>query len=294
VAARTEELEFTAAELVEAAHQAGFEVKPRLITDWESLGLLDSPRKRPLGRGRGSDKAVWPERQKDLFLSLLHHRSTVNRVAGLANIPVWVWLAYGDEWIRLRQARKALATWCGRHRSRPGLSHAEARRMSRQFAETVVQPHSRPADIAKLRRVVESSIEAMAFDRDSFRDTVRHVFDPHDEGRTIGPSGAPIHTDLVVRLVEARFAALRALDGLSDYHWESARLVYISTKVSYAGEQPTFAGDPLTGRFHEPPSFERDINGACIDLLTILGMSLLAPETHHGLAAEALEQLTMT
>jgi hypothetical protein len=289
----TTQPEYTVDELVELALEAGFEASVRLICDWESLGLLDSPRRRPLGRGRGSQKGVWSEAQKNLFLSLLHHRRQLpaNRVAGLANIPVWLWLWWGDDFVPLRQARKALATWCGRHRTKAGVSASEARRMSRRFAETVVQPHTHPRDTAALRRVVEESLQTMSFDHEAFREAVRRVFDPHAEGRTIGPAGAPMSTDIVVRAVEARFSALHALDDLTDSQWEDARFIYVVTKIDYAQEQPDLAKHPLTGKTHQPPSLEGDVNKACFDLLTILGMSLLAPEGHHQLAAEARQRI---
>jgi hypothetical protein len=280
-------LEFTAEDLVQAAREAGFDASTRLITDWVGLGLLDRPRRRSLGQGNGSLKAVWPPAQKDCFLSLLHHRQTVKQVAPLANLPVWVWLAYGNEWIPLRQARTALGTWCGRHRSRPGVSATEARRMSRRFVETVAYAHTQQRDRAGLRRVVEDSLQTMTFDRQQFHAAVLRVFDPHNEGRTIGPSGAPMNTDVLVRAVEARFTALHQLDQFTDQQFEDARFVFLTTKESYAKEQEAFAQDPLTGQMHPGLSLDREVNRACYDLLTLLGMNVLAPKGFQAIVAEA-------
>ena len=95
--------------LVAAAGRAGFEIKPRLITDWASIGLLDQPEAR--GRGRGKGKSyTWPRQQAGLLIAVLNKRKEgVGRIA-LLNIPVATWLIWGDRYTPLRQARRALAT----------------------------------------------------------------------------------------------------------------------------------------------------------------------------------------
>jgi hypothetical protein len=277
---------YTAEALVKDARAAGFEATGRLIADWVELGLLDRPARRPLGRGRGSEKAVWPETQKGLLLTLLLLRPSVSRIAPLANVPVWTWLAFGEEWVPIRQARRALGTWCGHHHVRPGTSATEAKRMARQFMETVVQPHTHPHDRGALRRIVEDSLTTMTFNRDEFRDAVRRVFDPKNEGRTIGPAGAPLTTDVVVGGIEARFVALQNLDEFTDDEYGHARLVYLTTKEMYADEWQTLASDPETGHMHPAMTLDREVNRACYDLLSILGLNFISPE-----GAETVERV---
>jgi len=277
LAAKTEPIH-TAEELVEDARRAGFQVTVRLVTDWVELGLLDRPDKRPLGRGRGSAKGVWSQPQREMFVALLDRRATVTRVAGLANFPVWTWLVYGDDFVPLRQARRALKTWCGRHRGNRGLSQAEAGRMARNFLESIVRDDTRPRDRAELRRFVVNSLTTMTLDTERFRDLVARVLDPAGTGRVIGPAQAPLTTDVVVTGVESRFLAMMRLDELTKAQFEQARLVYVITKQLYFAEWSELASAPEGDRVHPQPTLEREVNQACFDLLTILGMNVLQPE----------------
>jgi hypothetical protein len=87
--------------------RAGYEITVRLIRDWAQAGLLDRPRKRPAGRGRGSNQALYPANQRELLLTLLSKRAG-NGISSLARIPVGIWMYWGDEYVPLRQARRAM------------------------------------------------------------------------------------------------------------------------------------------------------------------------------------------
>src|SRR5258708_18588146 len=78
------------------AAAAGYEVTVRLVRDWTQAGLLDRPRKRPAGRGRGSSPALYPENQRKLLLTLLSKRPG-NSIKSLARIPAGIWMYWGDE-----------------------------------------------------------------------------------------------------------------------------------------------------------------------------------------------------
>src|SRR5438105_2556965 len=125
--------QFTAADLLSAAGANGLQASKRLITDWVSLGLLDQPLRRGLGRGKGS-VAVWPQKQAELFVDLLilRQRQGVRRVDFLANVPVAGWLWQQPD-TPLRQTRRALGTWCGRHRQKTGVAQDTAERTARQL-----------------------------------------------------------------------------------------------------------------------------------------------------------------
>src|ERR1039458_9645654 len=62
------------ADMVAVARAAGYTVKPRLITDWVSLGLLDKPDQRGRGRGKGK-QYTWPPSQGRLLVTLLNKRA---------------------------------------------------------------------------------------------------------------------------------------------------------------------------------------------------------------------------
>lgn len=278
------------------AAELGLRATRRLITDWVELGLLDEPTRRGLGRGLGSAPGTWPFGQAELFIDLLRLRQRIDepvtRVAGLTNLPVVGWLWHYPD-VPLRQVRRALATWCGNHRRRQGTSGNDARRAARQFVGLIENPHASAASRNALGRHVEESLRTQTFDDAQFRTHVENVFDPHGEGRVVGPETVPLRVDLFVRLAQARFEALAHLDQFSDQQYEDGRLIYLQNKREYAAEQPALATQPF-GHMFKAPSFEKTVQGACLDLLTILGMSRLAPTGHLALAEKARTSLPPT
>src|SRR5438876_822928 len=86
---------YTANELLSDARRRGHKVSRRLLTDWVAIGLLDKGTDRGRGRGRGKEY-TWPDEQRRLFLVLLDKHGTVKRPV-LANIPVALWLFFGDQ-----------------------------------------------------------------------------------------------------------------------------------------------------------------------------------------------------
>src|SRR5439155_25393907 len=64
------------------------------------------------GGGRGTRKGTWSQFQRDLFLREVdQHHAEARKIATLCNIPVFVWLWYGDDWVPLRQVIRAMATY---------------------------------------------------------------------------------------------------------------------------------------------------------------------------------------
>src|SRR5689334_1712348 len=118
--------------MVEQAADAGYRVTERLVTDWANQGLLDHGERVPNPNGRGA-YYVWPDNQRDLFLTLLAKRPALKAVATLATIPVSIWLYWGDEWIGLPQVRRALDTWVGE------VAHPRSLVRTRAHAQSIVR-----------------------------------------------------------------------------------------------------------------------------------------------------------
>src|SRR5262245_41839696 len=106
-------------ELVADAQAIGFPATSRLITDWVSLGLLDHPKRRSKGQGRGQEKGIWPPNQRRLFGELVRQRPALKQITPLFNLPVYLWLVWGDGYVPLSQARRALSSWAGAANPRP-------------------------------------------------------------------------------------------------------------------------------------------------------------------------------
>ena len=281
---------YRAEDLLELARQNGFSATRRLIVDWVSLGLLDQPDRRGLGRGNGST-AGWNQSQAELFIELLGFRqrpdNPVTHVAGLANLPVFGWLwAYPG--VPLRQVRRALQTWCGRNRTRKNPHLGAARTVAREITKQLDNPHASQRDRRELRRLLEQTMRERTFDVEQIRPAVARVFDPHDLGLERGPSAAPATTEAAVRLLHGHATGFLNLDTFTDDEYEDARLIYRQSRREYANDWAEFASKPNGSPFaFEEPTLENMLNGASRELILLLGMGRLSPQRQAELAADA-------
>ncbi len=258
--------------LIGRAKAQGFDPSPHLVDDWVERGLLASPEREGRGRGKGVG-SLWTEEQAQLFLLLLQKRDELDgrSLGPLYNIPVALWLLWGDRYASVSQVHRALGAWLeasGRIALRkakaavrehlPQLQHPDAHREYREYAFDVL-------------------VSAMRGDPDleSLRDAIDWLFDPHDEKRTIGPFGAPLTSETVVRLIEARLLAWQEIESISSEQFEIARLTYNRSLTDYQRDQPTLAQDSELGHLFERPTAEGVINNACLNLLTVIGLGLL-------------------
>lgn len=274
---------FKKEDLLKAAVELGHPVSDRLLDEWVKAGLIDQPRRRGLGRGRGIE-ATWPESQLRLFRTVLgkKYSDRVKRIPTLCNIPVFIWLYWGEEFVPTRQVRRALGTWSGAHRRG---SMRAAMYTARQVAAQFDSPQARPQDRNKL-------IEAIARvgmrgrigeeERDELRRAFLRVFDPWGERGAVGPQGARLTADSWLILIEARLAASANYGTLTDENFLRVRALHASAMQSYIVEQPAFALDPDIGAQFEAPTADMLANNACQHLLTMLGMETLKAQRESG------------
>jgi hypothetical protein len=272
-------------DLLKLAAAAGYEVTPRLITDWVSLGLLDRPDGRGLGRGRGKHY-TWAPQQGKLFVAVLQKHKTVKRPI-LANIPVGVWLLFSDEYVPLRQVRRAVKTWVEAYGT---VSFARAKAGAQQTLLQLDHPDSSDEDREQLRRLLTQSGRTGAVNITELRNAASRVLDPHGSGAVRGPLGL-LTTDAYVQIIETRIEGLRSLDTASDDEYYGARNMYLSTNAISdelrAPIEPLIT--PLTARKLAPPGsgVQAAFNNACLDLITLLGTIRLTPPTTPGFATKS-------
>ncbi len=101
--------DLTRSELIEKANEVGFEITQRTFTDWVARGLLAQAHRS--GAGRGSKAGTWSENQAVLLQVLLRLQPQAKHLHVLANIPVWLWLRHGDDYVDTTQAHRAMETW---------------------------------------------------------------------------------------------------------------------------------------------------------------------------------------
>ena len=275
-------------DLVADAAEAAHPITVRLIRDWTQVGLLDWPQRRPAGRGRGSNPALYPENQRKLLLTLLSKRPS-NGIPSLARIPVGIWMYWGDEYVPLRQARQAMLTWIGD--PRVSLRHAK------QTAQTILgqldNPAATPAARRELRKVLTDIGYTGRLDADRLERAVFDVFEPGSRQirRAVGHPAAPLMAESVIGVATARLTAVTLLrEGrVSDEAFYQARHAHLMAYAEYAINQPRFAASAPAQRpgMYEPVTAERALNDCCTHLLTTIGLEAMYPRRAAVLRAAA-------
>ncbi|MFG3557252.1 hypothetical protein ACGGAQ_22985 [Micromonospora sp. NPDC047557] len=276
-------------DLVTDARAEGYQATTRLITDWVSLGLLDQPRRQPRGRGLGSSKGLYAPHQRRLFLTLLAKRAEVSRVTKLAPIPVFIWLYWGDEFVPLRQARRALMTWLK-------ANEVSNRKRAREQARLVLGQLDHPATASRARRELVDAMAEVAYtgraDPSRLEAGVRGVFEPDGVRRELGHPAAPLTVESVLRLIDARLAAVSALkaEKVTDSQFAAARQAHLMAAADYAATQRELAtqAPPHLTNLYEPLTIQSTFDSCCIDLLSIVGLQLSSQPSTSGTVTDSV------
>lgn len=264
---------FTKEALAQRARELGYDdVSPRLVLDWAGQGLLDRPDRTGRGRAQGVS-STWPANQLQLFIAILRHRADLPRksLASLCNIPVWIWLVWGDAYVPLRQAKRALRTWVG---PATGGSKARGEAAAREVVEVLKPLGSTKTDRMRLVDALTKQYLAghRQFDRDKLRPLLEAVIHPEGGSSAVGPREAPISADIYLDLIEARLWLARNLDHVPNDEWQRAQAEYRFAWLGYNSIQPRLAADPQLGRMFPRGDVNDLANNACSNLMTILGL----------------------
>ncbi len=249
-----------------------------MILDWQTFGLLDYPDPQGgLGRGRGSKKALYSAHQRSLFQALLQHRSTTKRIRQLTVIPVYLWLYWGEQYVPLRQAKLAFATYLG---ATTRASRDRAEQAARQLTEQLAHPAARDTDRTKLRRLLGDAMWAGSGLSPQLQEVLQRVFDPAGEGRTLGPPGATLTAAAFTTAAMAKAAVVRLVerDELPDAAYLTARITAQHTMQEYLRRQPELAqhAGELSSLF-QPLTDQDLVMNSCRNLLEVLAWQ------HHDL-----------
>jgi hypothetical protein len=262
------ERRYTQAELLDEARAADFAVSQGLIERYVTLGLLDAAH--PDGTDRGYKRGVrwtWSENQRRLWLTLLDKRRQTDKPRALANLPVQIWLYWGEDYVPLRQVRRALETYS---EVRKSAHRHDYPRAARSLIRSVTRPR---ADARAKAATIDLLVEAARsrhLDLDALRPLLVEVVGPADpSGQLDGPRALAV--------LAAQWAAVTRFDELSDAHFRWARAFSLFGQADYARARADLAADPRFGAMHQPFDLQHLANSACQDVLFVLGMALIAP-----------------
>ncbi len=261
------------------------EVTARLIRDWTEHGLLDYPQKRPAGKGHGSAPAVYSANQRNLLLTLLHHRPGKN-ISGLARIPVAIWMYWGEEYVPLRQARRALLRYLGdpasRHYERDAARASKER--ARAAAHAILGQLDNPRATPRARRELLAAVTEAAWtgrpDFQRLERAIRAVFEPGHAHirRAIGHPSAPFTTEAMIGVTRARLEAVTALTAgkVTDEALTRARDAHLFHYAEYVASQPFLAA--AAPHLYAPVTAEDTLANCCGHLLSTIGLEIMCPE----------------
>lgn len=270
----------TVDDLLADARALGFPATKRLVHDWIGIGLLEHPVRRSKGQSGGSDKALFPWTQRNLFRLLVQKRPEVKTIAALCNIPVALWLWWGDEYVPTGQVQRALRTWAGERPSK--VSWQTARRQARQltdfFDDMGASRDQRSRLVDELAKVGYSG---RLRDTEELTRAARTVFDPTGTGRVFGSALVSGSADDFVGLIAARVRGMERSRGPASLNELSrARAVYRDTRTQYALERPSLAQHltrPSDKVLFAPEDLQQLFDRACTDLTLILGLQASSP-----------------
>jgi hypothetical protein len=277
-------------DMVADASAAGYQATARLIRDWTQHGLLDYPRKRSAGKGHGSAPALYPASQRMLLLTLLHHRPGKS-VSSLARIPVAIWMYWGEEYVPLRQAHRALMRFlgdphAGRRYARDAgrASKDRARSVARALLGQLDNPRATPRARRELLKVLSEAAYTGQPDFPLLERTVSAVFDAGTTQirRAIGHPAAPVTTEALIGVIKARLAAVTALTTgqVTSEALTRARDAHLFAYAEYIARYPFLAtaAPPSAPQLYAPVTAEDTLSNCCGHLLSAIGLELSYPE----------------
>jgi hypothetical protein len=274
---------YSKTQILEEARAAGYDPSERLFSDWVEKGLIDEGTRHGLGRGNGTS-VTWPHEQLLLFIAVLQKRPEAKRIANLCNLPVWVWLWHGEDYVPKRQVRRALQTWAGRQGR--SSSWRQARGNAQELVDRFINPDASQTAREQLINAIARASYGEPFNGTVILAAFRRAFDPHNEGRTLGPPGlVQFRPEHYIAIIEWRITALKAVQDhtIDDETLDWARSEYRISRREYAELVPKIAQHhELAKAFLKqtptgitlPATLQETVDQACVDLLTLLGIRL--------------------
>ncbi len=254
------------------ARNLGLDLNARQITEWRRIGLLGAPQRRKSAQ-HGQDLAEFSAEQRALFRAVVRNRVRGVSNGTLANLPVFAWLHYGDDWARTSQVRLAMRTAVGKDLRRSERAAASAARTLLDMIDVNnASVHARAA----FKREVAEEVRGGRIDPARLRALVTKVFQPGDVVIRRGPRDATLDVDVITMSLVARMNAARKLDKITDAQFEEARMRHLASWDIYrrGAEQRQQEAGPQLSHLFEDISPNSQVPNAVGTLLLLLGLFL--------------------
>lgn len=255
-----------------------FGIDDSLLEEFQKQGLMPPPQRHGKGRAKGTS-GVWTHQQADLLctLCMMRQKHKIHQVAKRCNLPVWVWLYFGDEWgVALDQVKQVMKRWAEYQRS-------PSQKRSKQTAKELVERVANHPDGGKQQAVSELAemFYKGNYTPQAIGDSLHHVF---DQARLAnGPHDIPVTPENVSAYIGVLRAAINALVNgreIPDVHWEWARYFHLTEFSKYAQVQQRYALETVGSSVEQMFSVETIESlwdSACEDLAAVLGLGLVYP-----------------
>ena len=193
------------------------------------------PERRSKGKGGGRGaKYVYSTNQRDLLPHPVAAPPSGQGVARLTVIPVSIWLLWGDEFVGLRQVRRALSTWVGGVPWERSYERAQlmAKKAVRELAEAGAEPEAKAA----LETALADAVFNRHFDQDQISPLGPRRRRPQGNRATPRPIGQT--TEEVTECLGSLITGMTTFEHASTAAFIEARMRYRQTVAGYTADWP--------------------------------------------------------
>jgi hypothetical protein len=218
-------------------------------------------------------KGVWSENQAQLFFALLKQRQSQRQIGALANIPIYLWLHWGDDYVPQRQLRRAMRTYAqgATRASTATINQVILPQLTKAFGVTRVSGVARTAFTEAVKALL-SQKQSLNFGehRDAFSVAARMLVTPNGTSLELPMVEHYLDTLETVTTGLAPFLADTDRQIVSGPLLEQARLRYRATMPEYEDQ----------ARLTLEELHERYANGAGNALSLFVGVALQQRSDH--------------
>lgn len=260
--------------LMADAEKLGFPATERLIQDWERRGLLAYRTRNSLGYGRGQGPGTWHPIQRGIWGALIVNRPKVKKLAPLANIPVWWWLALEDpQGIPIGQVRRAMSLWIDDHKR---LTRPQAKNAAAGILDQLMHPAmgSRSRSYRRDELADDLYVDGRVTAGEVTR--LKDDFDPLRSGRKTGTPDLPLDPEKWAKFTNDRIAALKKIPDLTDEKLFMGRQAYRVSTLRYLADRPKLEASayPESREMFRQPTINDLLDRACHDFTSVLALTV--------------------